>query len=132
VDLTLALKGKILVYLVPYKNQLLMQLQQEVVHEDYFAAPVGFFTDLATVPKWLESFIKPYGLVSRAAILHDFAYIYNPIEQTRKEADEMFLQVMLEDGVNGIKARLMYAFVRLVSWIWWKEFRKLNKQWVKK
>lgn len=91
-------------------------------HDIYI--PIGFATDLASIPAFL--FWLQWGLWNAAAIAHDFAYangfviVCQPqvsseliqIELTREQADFMFLNKLRQDGVNPLLARAMFLAVR--------------------
>jgi hypothetical protein len=73
--------------------------------------PAGFLTDAASIPKVLRVFINQWGKHARAALIHDYLYTIHYIP--RKEADRLFLELMLNTGVNKLKAYCMYWAVRL-------------------
>jgi hypothetical protein len=77
-----------------------------------FTVPAGFTTDLATVPRplWLITGGKS-GAHQRAAVCHD--YQCKVREMSSKEAAQMFLDIMHQDGVPDWRAWLMYWAVRL-------------------
>lgn len=89
--------------------------------------PAGFLTDFASVPEALWFWISPFGKHQEAALIHDCLYgnkgAIQGIEKklTRKEADELFYQIMLKDGVNKNKAKAMKLGVRLFGWKYWKK-----------
>lgn len=83
--------------------------------------PKNFKTDLASIPKFLWSFISPLEKHSRAAVVHDFLYSDQNEIYNRKEADKIFLEAMKEDGVNVIKRNIMYFAVRLFGKIFFKK-----------
>lgn len=83
--------------------------------------PIGFKTDLASVPPPLRPFIPPDGsLWDDAAILHDFAvkcvHKNTPISGRRritmKEADCLLYDAMRDLGASVFTAGLFYATVR--------------------
>lgn len=90
-----------------------------------FHVPVGFITDLASIP-WFV----PIGFIDNriqiAAILHD--YFYKVIERSgwpvydisRKEADYLFWMAMVQNGVPKYKAWTCWAAVRMFGWLGWK------------
>ena len=78
-----------------------------------YEIPVGYQTDGASVPQFLWSLLPPSGKHSRAALLHD--WLYDNKIGTRKEADMLFLQEMLDSGVTKWKAYTMYYGVRLFA-----------------
>jgi hypothetical protein len=87
--------------------------------------PEGFRTDLATIP-WPVIAIPgaaQFGNHNRAAIVHDYIYRSNGqleegIKMTRKEADRLFYDIMIEDQVPYWKATVMYWAVRLAPNLW--------------
>lgn len=76
--------------------------------------PDGFCTDLASVPRLLWSIFPPYGRYTEASVIHDYCYC-SKYRITRKEADQLFYDIMVEQGVSKIQARLMYWGVRVVG-----------------
>lgn len=80
---------------------------------------VGAGTDVngASIPRTLWSSVgSPYtGDYRRAAILHDAA-IRDPLV-VRAEADAMFYQACLAGGCAPSQAKLLYAGVRVGSWM---------------
>jgi hypothetical protein len=76
--------------------------------------PVGFTTDLASVPRVLRSFVTINGIHRRAAVLHD--WLYSNKMYTRKECDKIFKLAMLECGCSGFVANTMYLGVRAGGW----------------
>jgi hypothetical protein len=87
----------------------------------------GFPTDLATIPWPLIAVpgAARYGNHNRAAVIHDYLYfmrgqVGQGVQMSRAEADRLFLDIMLEDGVAGWKAWLMYLAVRVSPTNWGK------------
>lgn len=58
--------------------------------------PVGFETDLASVPSWLRSVVSKIGYWSQPAVVHDLLYYHhrNGVDAvvTRREADKILLE----------------------------------------
>lgn len=77
--------------------------------------PKGFITDLASVPKLFRNICNTYGKnYTRAAVVHDYLYAHGwAMGFSRKDCDDIFLEIMKERGVNFIKRQLMYKMVRL-------------------
>ena len=75
--------------------------------------PVGFKTDLASVPKPLKKIWKPFGKYSRSAVLHDYLY---ETDMDRKECDKLFKEAMISDDVNPFTIDAFYIIVRLFGW----------------
>ena len=83
---------------------------------------VGFHFDFASVPRMLWWLYPPQGTRGNpygiAALIHDWLLKHHKIggrEITRKEADDMFLEVMLYTGCRKTLAYTMYAAVRANS-----------------
>lgn len=76
--------------------------------------PAGFVTDLASVPRWLWSFLQPTGRYTKAAILHDWL-IQADSGVSRADADRIFYDAMVVLGVKPRLAWLMYKAVRIYS-----------------
>lgn len=79
--------------------------------------PTGFETDFASIPKVFHSFINPAGKVRAAALVHDYLYSKRGVlphkTYTRKECDEIFLELMQVVGVAYWKSLTMYYAVWL-------------------
>lgn len=75
--------------------------------------PPNFDTDLASIPRWLWAIIAP----SRSdfiapSILHDYLYAC-PNGYKRQEADEIFYNALIDNGVSKLGAYEMYLAVRI-------------------
>lgn len=83
--------------------------------------PEGFITDFASIPSFLRDKVAVNDDHRLAAIAHDYLYSnlghlvqYNrDLFYTRKEADEIFYQLMISEGVGRFKAWVMYRAVRV-------------------
>lgn len=75
-----------------------------------YSVPVGFVTDFASIPKWLQWFFSFIGLYGKAAVLHDYLYATELVSRFR--ADWIFLRAMRVLGVGKFKRRMMYRAVR--------------------
>ena len=85
--------------------------------------PVGFRTDLATVPFPLTAISHRYGPYNRAVIIHDWIYaklgrVANDVTMTRKEADDLMYSLMIQDGTPKWKAYGMWLAVRANPQVW--------------
>lgn len=85
-----------------------------------YTVPSGFVTDLASVPRGLWNIFPKSGKYNRATGLHDGAYndalidcLGNPLIVPKKDADALFLEAMLADGVSETQAKWMYRAVKL-------------------
>lgn len=73
--------------------------------------PVGFVTDLCSIPALCRAFLPVAGRVSKPAVLHDWLLKRGEIEA----ANEVFAHALHEAGVPPLSRWLMVAAVRL----WW-------------
>ena len=85
--------------------------------------PAGFKWNSVSTPRILLPLIPRWGLYSSAALIHDYLYsmrgdINNEV-YTRRQSDDIFYKIMIEDGVNKFKARIMWLFVRATGWKVW-------------
>jgi len=85
-----------------------------------FTAPTGWRTDGASIPRLLWATGSPLdGHVLPAAIAHDVLYSTHYV--TRAEADRLFLDRMVANGVARWKAWSYYANVRAWGWLAWRQ-----------
>jgi hypothetical protein len=84
--------------------------------------PQGFETDFASVPRLFWRIVPPWGRYSPAAVVHD--YLYHTAKVSRKEADDIFLELMARLAVPMWKRYVMYWAVRLFGWFAWNSSRK--------
>lgn len=82
--------------------------------------PVGFESDLATIPRPLWPILPPFGRYARAAVIHDYIYTNMRELMTRKAADGIFKAVMIDDGADIITRNILYCAVRSVGWFYWR------------
>lgn len=93
----------------------------------HIEVPAGFYTDLATIPWPLVAVpgAARYGNHNRAAVVHDWLYwtrgrVDEYTRLTRRQADDLFFDIMQEDGVPAWKAWAMWAAVRVSPSNWGK------------
>lgn len=72
--------------------------------------PVGFITDLASIPRQLWWWQSPFEATMAPAILHD--YLYWQQTCTKDEADAVMYLAMEEVGINANTRNLVYAGIR--------------------
>lgn len=78
---------------------------------DRVEVPKGFITDLASIPRWLWSFLPPHdGQYARACVFHD--YCYKMALGNKPWADRAFYEFCLFDGTPKWKAKLLYLGVK--------------------
>lgn len=85
--------------------------------------PEGFITDFASVPRIFWSIISPIDKHAKAAVLHDFLYVYGG-HMGRKRCDDIFLEAMTVLDVDEWRRQPMYRCVRMFSWYRWNQLRK--------
>ena len=91
------------------------------IEEYSIRVPKGFVTDYASIPRIFRAIILPYGKHSGASVVHDYLYSKDcDLDIERKKADKIFLEILKEEGVNPILARLMYIAVRVFGKIRYK------------
>jgi hypothetical protein len=100
-----------------------------------FCIPSGFTFDLASIPRMLWWLIAPFELSVTAPLVHDFLYArgdkhykgsvsapkYTQGAITRKDADNLFLEIMQGEGVVWLRRTLAYIAVRLFGVLNWKD-----------
>ena len=83
----------------------------ELSSAEVIYVPVGYETDLASLPRFMWWLFPPHGKYSKAAIVHD--YVYSNALGTKKQADKIFYEAMGVLGVPKWKRILMYWAVRV-------------------
>ena len=79
--------------------------------------PIGFVTDLASIPRFLRSIIPVVGRQNRPAVVHDYCYVRRI--GRREDTDRLFLDSMQAVGVSWPKRWVMYLAVRAFGgWAW--------------
>lgn len=73
--------------------------------------PRGFETDFASIPDMFRWLVDGHGDSRRPAVIHD--YLYKNGIGKRKQADGLFYQGLLEEGMPKWKAYLCYMAVRV-------------------
>jgi len=92
-----------------------------VLHEVRYATrmgrviyvPADFITDFASIPWFFRRLFQPAtGKHRRAALVHDWIYRTPDLRIDKSEADSIFRDIMLGDGLSEWKVWLMYNAVR--------------------
>ena len=85
--------------------------------------PAGSKSDGASVPRFFWRSVFPPGdsRALRAAVAHDFIYRKHPEMWSKAEADEMFYDLLREDGVPLLRAGAAYLGVMLFGGSSWKQ-----------
>lgn len=102
------------------------------VHEDVvydagasgaFTIPVGFVTDLASIPHALP--LSMAVNTEAAAIVHDWLYVTG--KTSRKTADSVLYLALRDCGVSIERATIIYEAVRIGGAAPWKIHRSKDK-----
>lgn len=93
--------------------------------------PIRFAWDGASIPRavWSTLGYSPFHpAVMRASCVHD--HLYTVRTGTRRAADELFREILIEDGVQEHVAAMMFAAVRQFGVLTWEddEDRAARKQ----
>jgi Protein of unknown function (DUF1353) len=94
--------------------------------------PPRFVWDGASVPRVLWNIIPPWGSYSGAALVHDWLYrtrrtcARSTTTITKEEADRVFYELMLEDGVRKTRAWAMWQAVTLWGGNAWSQMKDFD------
>ncbi|MDP9525356.1 MULTISPECIES: DUF1353 domain-containing protein [Pseudomonas] len=76
--------------------------------------PVGYLSDLASVPHLARRIVDPQTPAARRpSVVHDRIYTHETHRFTKAEADRIFYDALREEGMNTALAWLMYQAVRI-------------------
>lgn len=76
--------------------------------------PVGYRTDLASVPRFAWRIVpRDHEDARRPAVVHDYIYTDLTHLYTKSEADRTFYEALLEEGMPKPLAWLMWCAVRI-------------------
>lgn len=88
--------------------------------------PIGFVTDLASIPRLFWNIMPPFGRYSRAAVLHD--WLYHTQQYTRKKSDHILLEAMAVLNVSWITRWTIFLGVRSGGWMAWNSHQQKNEE----
>jgi hypothetical protein len=98
-------------------------------------AKKGFVTDFASIPRIFWSLVgsPATGKYQKSSIIHDILYVTESL--SRKECDNLFLEMLEAQGVSWWKRNIMYSAVRIGGCFVWKKHTKEsienNKQFIR-
>ena len=112
----------------------ILTLREELVviwNGKTLVVPAGFECVGASVPRFLWGSVSPqiHPCTLRAAVAHDFLYRFQPKGWSRKDADELFYDLVREDGLGWWRAQKAYWGVRIFggdAWESWTVIRILE------
>lgn len=94
-------------------------IYQSDVANDTFVVPVGFVTDLASVPRIPIAYFLAGGTSNEASVVHD--WLYTEKKLPRAMADSVLREASAVTGVPGWRRWIMWAGVRLGGGSHWIE-----------
>lgn len=85
----------------------------------FHSVPMGFKTDLASIPRIMWPVFSPgdYDTIA-PAVLHDWHYCCES-RVTRKWSDDIFYYGLREQGMGAFKAGIYWFGVRSIGWIYY-------------
>jgi Protein of unknown function (DUF1353) len=88
-----------------------------------FTVPIGFYTDFASVPRFMPFVYACLGdTAHEPAVIHDWLY-YSALTD-RPTADAIFLEAMKAWGMSPWRYNPIYWGVRMGGWSAWNQHRK--------
>lgn len=87
--------------------------------------PVGFVTDLASIPRIFYSALRPDGSYAHAAVIHD--YMYWTQTSSRETADKVLKRAMEYLEINPVTVASIYQAVRLFGKNSWNENQMMKR-----
>lgn len=113
-------------YVYSYKSKKFWKITKSIhimlSNGNVITVPYGFYYDMATIPKWLWSIIRPFNDGLFATLIHDYLYIHQETHNmTQKEVDNEFLFWLNLTNKNKFDNKIRYLFVRIFGWLWWKK-----------
>ena len=79
----------------------------------YIVIPGGFVTDFASVPWFFRRMFPVVGKYTPATVVHDWLYRAKHVNVTKEEADQIFLEIMIEAGVSKFTRQSLYRAVKI-------------------
>ena len=95
--------------------------------KEYFVVPEGTITNFASIPKFLRWLVDDNEKhIREASVLHDYLYSDNCCikDMIRKKADFILKIAMKSLGAPLWKINLVFIFVRVFGWLFYKGFKK--------
>ena len=83
------------------------------------SVPVGFETDLASIPFWARWIFKPDGKYAKAAVIHDWLYVTHMYD--RDFSDYVFYHGMKVLGVDIFTRLSLWTAVRIFGIRGWEK-----------
>jgi len=97
------------------------------VDGELFTVPKGYVLDWSSTPRLAWILFPPsYSEARHPAALHDYFYSHLWPHYSRRFADQVFRQMMLDEGANCVVAALFYVSVRAGFGGGWNKVRRRN------
>ena len=93
----------------------------ELSNKEVITIPKGFYYDMASVPKFLWSIVRPFNDGLLATLIHDYLYVHRKPGWTRAKVDKEYLKWMNQSNSNKLDNYVRYIFVRVFGWAVWKK-----------
>ena len=94
--------------------RVLRPLQYRLADRRLIVVPIGYVTDLASVPRIAWRIVpRDYAPARSPAVVHDYIYTNLTHRFTKTEADRIFYDALLEQGAPKLLAWLMWCAVRI-------------------
>jgi hypothetical protein len=109
---------------IPFRKVWVLAADYRFLHDDLeIIIPYGFEFDLSSIPRIIWPIISSFELSIVAPLIHDYFYRYqgrpvhhNPFRiVSRKEADEIFLEIMRRESVPNWKSNAAFRAVRIFA-----------------
>ena len=119
-------------HLAPYDDGKQWVLLKKFSYELYYmgsgvtvCVPADSVTDLASTPRPIWSVFPPWERYGKAAIVHD--YLYAQGDYSRKDADKIMREIMINSNVDMLTRWLIYTALRLFGWMFFKSKAPITK-----
>jgi hypothetical protein len=81
---------------------------------DLIVVPTGYLSDLASVPRLARRLVDSQcPTTRRPSVVHDYLYTDQTHRFTKREADRIFYDALLEEGTAKLLAWLLWQAVRI-------------------
>lgn len=103
--------------------ELLEGIDYVLSNHEQIHIPVGFETDLRSVPPFLWGICPPFGNFLLGAIVHDYLYVTKD-KRGRKFADMEMLRISNKLNKNKLDNYTRYFAVRIFGGLYWNDIIK--------
>lgn len=115
-------------YLALPKKGIMRQLDGELTYyseilDEEIVVPVGFLTDLGSIPPFLQWIFPKDGLAVFAYVLHDYLYYLN-FRDDRNLCDDLLKEAMNSLGVCDWKISCVRVGLKTGGWYAWNKHRE--------